>query len=51
MVRRFATVRWHFPSLASGAGETVAAFAAHIAEADMAFAASAGSVVSIVVAS
>ena len=51
MVRRFATVRWHLPSAVSGAGETVAALAAHIAEADMAFAASAGSACSIVVPS
>ena len=43
MVRRLATVRWHLPSAVSGAGETVAALAAHIAEADMALAASAGS--------
>ena len=31
MVRRLATVRWHRPSAVSGAGETVAALAAHIA--------------------
>ena len=41
-------MRWHLPSAVSGAGETVAALAAHIAEADMAFAASAGSASSIV---
>ena len=51
MVRRLATVRWHLPSAVSGAGETVAAFAAHIAEADIALAASAGSASSIVVPS
>ena len=47
MVRRLATVRWHLPSAVSGAGETVAALAAHIAEADMALAASPGSAFSI----
>src|SRR3546814_18767316 len=36
MVTRLATVRWHRPSALSGAGETVAAFAAHIDEADQA---------------
>ena len=36
IVTRLATVRWHRPSAVSGAGETVAAFAAHIAEADSA---------------
>jgi len=39
MVLRFATVRWHLPSALSGAGLTVAAFAAHIAEALIALAA------------
>ena len=51
MVRRLATVRWHLPSAVSGAGETVAALAAHIAEADIALAASTGSASSIVVPS
>ena len=51
MVLRLATVRWHLPSAVSGAGETVAALAAHIAEADMALAASTGSASSIVVPS
>ena len=36
MVRRLATVRWQRPSAVSGAGETVAALAAHIAEAEKA---------------
>ncbi|GAA3270398.1 hypothetical protein GCM10020258_44140 [Sphingomonas yabuuchiae] len=36
MVSRLATVRWQRPSRVSGAGETVAALAAHIAEADSA---------------
>ena len=36
IVTRFATVRWQRPSAVSAAGETVAAFAAHIAEADSA---------------
>src|SRR4051794_34800144 len=49
MVLRFATVRWHLASAVSGAGETVAALAAHIADADIAFAARAGSASSIVV--
>ena len=43
MVRRLATVRWQLPSAVSGAGETVAALAAHIAEADIALAARTGS--------
>src|SRR5512139_4007765 len=47
MVRRLATVRWHFPSDVSGAGLTVAAFAAHIDEALIAFAAICRSAVSI----
>src|SRR3546814_4588166 len=34
IVIRLATVRWQRPSALSGAGETVAAFAAHIDEAD-----------------
>ena len=36
IVRRLATVRWQRPSAVSGAGETVAALAAHIAEAEKA---------------
>ena len=36
IVRKLATVRWQRPSPVSGAGETVAALAAHIAEADSA---------------
>ena len=51
MVRRFATVRWVRPSAVSGAGETVAALAAHMAEADMQAAASVGSQSSYVVPS
>src|SRR4029450_3411285 len=51
MVFRLATVRWHLPSAESGAGDTVAALAAHIAEADMALAASAGSAASMLVPS
>src|ERR1044072_1203094 len=51
MVFRLATVRWHLPSAVSGAGETVAALAAHIAEADMALAAIFGLAASIVVPS
>src|SRR3954453_17742234 len=51
MVRKFATVRWHLPSAPSGDGETVAALAAHIAEADIALAASTGSAASILVPS
>src|SRR3954471_18482114 len=51
MVRRLATVRWHLPSPVSGAGETVAALAAHIAEADRALAAMAGSAPSALVPS
>ena len=33
---RFATDRWQRPSAVSGAGETVAALAAHIADAELA---------------
>src|SRR3954447_25644334 len=51
MVRRLATVRWHLPSAASGAGDTVAALAAHIAEEDMALAASTASASSMLVPS
>src|SRR3546814_10724951 len=36
IVTRLATVRWQRPSAVSGAGETVAALAAHIADADSA---------------
>lgn len=36
IVTRFATERWQRPSAVSGAGETVAALAAHIAEAERA---------------
>ena len=36
MVTRFATLRWQRPSAVSAAGETVAALAAHIGEADRA---------------
>src|SRR3546814_1803772 len=49
MVMRLATVRWHLPSRVSGAGETVAALAAHIAEADQAAARTCGSASSTVV--
>ena len=43
MVRRLATVKWQRPSAVSAAGETVAAFAAHIAEAEKAAARSTSS--------
>ena len=33
MVTRLATLRWHLPSRVSGAGETVAALAVHMADA------------------
>src|SRR5690242_13421106 len=46
IVFRLATVRWHFPSAVSGPGDTVAALAAHIAEADIALAARIGSALS-----
>src|SRR5690606_41929101 len=44
IVTRLATVRWQRPSAVSGAGETVAALAVHIDEADHAPAISTGSV-------